>query len=259
MVFAGHFSSPKMTLANAKYHIGNLRAGLHAFVHDKPWSHIIEDNFELQKQLHKVRFNQPLAENLPNIVFDAANNLRSVLDQCGYAAASANGIKQPKRAFFPIADDDAGLRDVIGRKRCKDLPPEILALFCGFKPYKGGNDAIWALNRLANTKKHAILIPIGFTGFALAGGKMQFGNVDGGAEIGFTWDPLENEITFMKAGINAKIEYDTNFTVSIGFDGSQEVIGGQPPIPVLDTMCREVERVLMATEAECRRMGLAGL
>ena len=39
------------------------------------------------------------------------------------------------------------------------MPPEILALFRAFKPYKGGNDALWALNKLCNAKKHCALIP----------------------------------------------------------------------------------------------------
>jgi hypothetical protein len=255
MIFTDHFSSAKSTLANAKYHIGNLRAQIESFMQDKPWSQIIEDDFELGKQIHKVRFGKVLAENLPNIVFDAANNLRSVLDQAGYAAAAASGVNKPKNSFFPVADDEAGLRHVIGRKRCKDLPPEILALFCGFKPYKGGNDAIWALNRLVNTKKHALLVPVGLAGFGITGGHLHVGNVVDGLEIGFWWDPLNNEVTYIRAGLKTEIDYNTNFTVAIAFDDAQEVIGGQHPVAVMETMAREVERVLMATEAECRRLG----
>jgi hypothetical protein len=32
---------------------------------------------------------------------------------------------------------------------CKDLPAEITMLFEGFKPYKGGNNALRALNEIA--------------------------------------------------------------------------------------------------------------
>jgi len=40
---------------------------------------------------------------------------------------------------------------------CKDLPPEIITLFRGFKPYKGGNDLLWALNQIVRANKHAVL------------------------------------------------------------------------------------------------------
>jgi len=39
--------------------------------------------------------------------------------------------------------------------RAKDLPKEIHSLFCGFQPYRGGDDVLWALNEVCvadNTK-----------------------------------------------------------------------------------------------------------
>jgi hypothetical protein len=190
-------------------------------------------------------------------VFDAAANLRAVLDQTGYATAVLGGKNRPKNSLFPIADDEPGLKVLIGRKRSKDLPPEILDLFCGFKPYKGGNDAIWALNKLANSKKHVSLVPVQL-GAAWAGGKMTLR--DPGeprtARVALEWDRDKNELAMVRGPLDLEIRLNATLAFSILFDPAHEVIGGQHPVAALRTMAREVERILMATEAECRRIGL---
>jgi len=157
------FASPKNMLRRAKYHINDLNTQISAFMHDKPWSHVIEKDVDGITDLHKVKFNKRLSDDLPGIVFDAANNLRPVLDQMAFAIAVVHtGKINPTSAKFPFGPTESKMLNN-ANGGCKDLPPVIQALFEGFRPYKRGNDALWALNELANTPKHKILIPLRWT------------------------------------------------------------------------------------------------
>ena len=165
---ADPFVSPRRTLRRAKQHVEDFHFRTIAFRKNKDWSYVIEKDDQGGAKRHKIKFNREFFEDLPGIVLDAASGLRAVLDQTGYAAAVASGVQAPKRAYFPLADDATQLENVIARRRCDDLPPEILALFRAFKPYKCGNILLWSLNKLANTKKHAFLTPIQLDRYSVA-------------------------------------------------------------------------------------------
>ena len=128
------FDSARLTFGWAQHHIDVFKGIVEGIVNSKAWTQVIDDKSKPGKHIHKIKFVGELPETLPCILFDAANNLRAVLDQAGYASDN--------------------------RGACEDLPPEITALFRGLKPYNGGNDTLWALHNLCNTKKHCALVPL---------------------------------------------------------------------------------------------------
>jgi|SRR5579862_172716 len=269
-------SSPRLTTLRAEHHINDLNARINEFVSNKPWSDRIEsDPNNPGHQVHKIAFARRLPSDLSCIVFDAASNLRAVLDQVGYASAVASGRENPKRTNFPFADDLAGLNNNIdGRKVCDHLPSEITALFRSFKPYKGGNNILWALNRLCNTNKHATLAPFDLGQFNLGAiteiSKTAQPLPSGGGEIriegrlsGFigritaansSWNAEKHEITISGIPEEVGSQYKADVALNVAIDGI-EVLARQPAVAVLNAMGCEVQRVGSATEAECRRLG----
>jgi hypothetical protein len=173
----------------------------------------------------------------------------------GYACAVASGKVAPKNTYFPIADSASQLEtDVIGRGRCKDIPPDIVALFRAFKPYKGGNDPIWSLNRLANGNKHRLITPMG----TAAESSVGINYISGHGPMAIrapVWDREKKEMILMSAPIGSDIKYDLPFAILIAFD-EIEPVTGEPVIPVLHTMIAVVDRIVTATEAEALRIGL---
>ena len=137
---------------------------------------------------------------------------------------------------------------------CKDLPPEIVALFVSFHPYKGGNDTLWALNELWKIPTHKILKP---SPAALQGIFLHVfeatlvGDVSVDAPI---WK--KNEIVMMRAAPDAKLQYDANVAFTVTFNDELDIVRGHEPVVLLRAMAAEVERILVATEAECRRIGI---
>jgi hypothetical protein len=137
--------------------------------------------------------------------------------------------------------------------RCKDLPPEISALFRSFDSHEGGNYALWALNKLCNANKHRLLVPVGIVA---SGMKIKTMTISGpGAIPAPKWDREKNQIVIAEIGPGGDFKYDVELSLFVAFDKINGVKSG-PAVGVLDMMASEVTRVLKATEAECRRIGL---
>jgi len=250
------FQSPRRRLARAKEQIRHLNARAKAFFSGKknPCTQVTETDADGITQLYKFKFTKPVPERLTDLAFEAAESLRSVLDQTGYATAIASGKTDPKATYFPIADSAVQLEtDVIKRGRCKDLPPEIVALFRSFKPYKGGNDLIWALNRICNSSKHRLIVPIGM---AVQGVRIRHMEISGTlAMLAPHWDSEKDEMIFARVGPGGKIQYDIELTFFIAF-GEIDAVRGEPAVPLLSAMFGEVQRILLATEAQARLLGI---
>jgi hypothetical protein len=195
-----------------------------------------------------------LVDDLSNIVFDAANNARSALDQVAYTTAQLRGVSQPKSAKFPFGPTKEYMCNN-ARGGCKDVPPEIVTLFKSFKPYKEGNNALWGLNELANTPKHKLLVPVSI-GNASFFKTLTLRNVFPPTPIKPVLNREKKELIIIKVHPATDVEYNLNFRLTIALDQVDDVLRSQHPVALLRTMAGEVQRVLMATKAECRRIGL---
>lgn len=60
-----------------------------------------------------------------------------------------------KACSFPFGNDATAFDN-----GCTSVPEEIRAYLRQFRCYKGGNEALWALNVVCNRDKHALVIPV---------------------------------------------------------------------------------------------------
>ena len=143
---ADPFESSKLKIARAREHVQDLERRISGFVKNNPYKSVVEaDSKSIDKIIHKIKFVKSLPPILTVVVGEAANSLREALDNAGYAVAVASGRIKPRHCAFPFAGSLTEFEtNALGR--CKDIPQEIVALFARFKPYKGGNDLLWALN-----------------------------------------------------------------------------------------------------------------
>jgi hypothetical protein len=156
------FRSLKRRIVRANEHISAFKAGADAFFDMQPYTRVVERDPETGGEIRKLALTRPLPDHITDLAFEAIEALRSALDQAGYAAAVAGGAVRPKSSYFPIADFPGELDHVI-KRRCKDIPPDVVTLFRSFRPYKGGNGLVWAMNKACNTSKHCLLQVLGVT------------------------------------------------------------------------------------------------
>jgi hypothetical protein len=245
------FASAKSVLRRANHHVMDLTSTIEdTFTTDKPYAYTVDFDQDSGAYSHRFTFSETFADDVGCLMFDAVNNLRSTLDQMTYAVVDKTvGDPDRRHTYFPFSDCEANFLSVKGRLK-DNIPAEILTLYEQLKPYKGGNNILWAVNRMANVKKHALLIRPGF-------GRTAFWHSGpNGTELIGATNSKENEIVFKT--INNNFQPQAQFTYQIVIQHSEEVIDGQSPIILFNAMANEVERVLSDTEVECRRIGLIG-
>ena len=249
------FRSAKRRVARGRDHVRNIETGFRAFVDGKHEALVKEVDAE-ENTIVKVKLTKPLPDELTDSAFEAIEALRSALDQAAFATAVASGKPQAKSAYFPIGDDAPGLENVI-KGRCKDIPPDIVTLFRSLKPYQGGNDAIWVLNKLCAASKHKFLVPVGTTV-----GKLNFGNtvLTGGQTSGVKmpvpkWDTENSEMIMFVVGPDSKVDYNFSLSYSLVF-GNVDKVAGCDIFSALTAMAGEVDRIVLAVEKEAQRIGL---
>jgi hypothetical protein len=155
------FYSAKRRLARAKKHATELETSYIGFINSNPYMRAVDLDVNGVTKLHKIKLVKPFPEELSDITTDAFDNLRSVLDQTVYAASIASGGTPPEFTVFPISVSAKHWKDLARGGICKYVPGDIVTLFRRFKPYKGGDDSLWGLNKLRNVNQHAILAPLG--------------------------------------------------------------------------------------------------
>ena len=231
------FVVPKRRLGRAKQGLRTLVSQGNAFFNKKPYAQAIDIDPQTLERVYKVRLTKKLPDILHNVAHETIEHLRAVLDQSGYVAAELSGKAAPKNAYFPIADIDTMLENgVLGRGKCKDLPSDILDLFRSFQPYKEGNHAIWALNRLCNTSKHKLLTATLFCPKFTAIGP---GSITDGSILAPRWDAEKDELVFARVEPGGTFQYNFDFAFHVTV-GEVPELAGEPLFPMLYAMAAAV-------------------
>jgi len=244
------FSSPKHRLARAKKHLADLKAEVDGFfLGEDPAEVVLEPNAGGTKNLHKFRFRKPLPAVTDDLAWDTVSNLRAALDNATFTCGVVAGNPDAKSAKFPFGDTAADVENDV-RRGCKDLPQPIIALLMTFQPYKGGNDSLWALNKLCNIHKHRFLVPT-----VMVMGSTKGAGIGQGRVFSPEFDAGKYEFTFGESPPGGNLDYNVEMTMFVALD-EPDIIRRKPAFDVLSAMAGEVERIVLATEAEARRIGL---
>jgi len=140
--------------------------------------------------------------------------------------------------------------------RCADVPQEIWPILRSFKPYKGGNDTLIALNDACNRNKHALIVSL-IPDFPVLEHKMYGVGMESLiiAPKHPVWDRTKNEMELFTVapGVQIAAEFKLAFLVAFA-----EIAGVErrQVFTVLGIFATEVERILRTIEAESRRLGL---
>lgn len=245
------FYSSKFGIEWADYHFDELIREADAFMPNS-YATVSEMDSEGAYKLIKFRLTKPMPISLTGHVLDIVYNLRAALDQAIYAVANLNNTLKGT-PYFPIRNSVAEF-EVAMKGLARNLPKEIADLIRTFQPYKGGNNLIWALNRLCNTHKHGIIqpFPIGATS-----GKLSGTGKGGGVQVPLhpEWDSGKNEMILIRIPVNGDHTVDFDFTFNIVF-GEIEFVHRKEISSVLNKFFDIVKGIIVAIESETRRIGL---
>lgn len=228
-------------IKRAKKHICNLESEIPKFLDGKPYKVASKNHPQLPyATTFFVEKADPTPPVIPIISGDAIHNLRSTLDHLAWQLTEVSGGKPGTKTAFPIFDpakfESKKEETKFFEGKIKDLRPPIQDAIRSIKPYKGGNDSLWAIHHLDIVDKHRLLIA---TGFASPRFRVQdtFNVSLSGAYI---LDVGDNIVT-----INHKVEPQENLEFAFDIVLRESVIfEGKSIIESLATMLQVIENLI---------------
>ena len=248
--------SARRKLARAKLHIDDLKGRISAFEQSHSYESICEpDPDKPDELLHKIKCNRPIPET-SEIAGDAINNLREALDHAAYAVA----LPPRKHCAFPFGSPEEFARKK-SRGHSKDLPEEFFSLFRAFKPYEGGNNLLWALNRICIANKHTFLTTITLNATRVTEPfTVTYSREAEPFWITFprdiVWDRTKQEVVVARSSTRADAQFQCRVTTFISFDDI-EIVRNQEVVAVLDALVGVVDQILRDTETLARQLGVS--
>jgi hypothetical protein len=248
------FYSAKSRIKRADEQLDNLTAEIDRFFTENPGGYVSEPDPDGTHEIHKIKFTKRFPLIWRILATEIIEHLRASLDHATFASFFlSTGKLDSNFVAFPFGKTAPDLDNGI-RGRSKDLRPEIQTLLRSFDTYKGGNDVLCTLNDLCNDCKHGLIaFIVGATaGFEITGtaftGPIEFADP-------LIWDADKNEIVYARVLKGSNFEHKGKLRVYVSIP-DVEVMPGAPATAILDRMGSEVDRIVRAIEAECKRLGL---
>jgi hypothetical protein len=248
------FYSAKLRIARAKEHLDDLETKINNFFAEKPYATVIEPDPDGIHQIHKLRFTERFPFRWRVLATEIVEHLRAALDHATWATAwLKTGDPNIEQTAFPFASTAAQLDNSM-RRRSKNLPQEIQAFLRTLNPYEGGNDALYTLNNLCNSSKHALATFV--AGVALQAELKSFGDASS-VQIpeNLFWDTVKNEIEYARAPLGFDFKHQAKLIVFVALQ-YKDLTSPEAATILLDALHREVDRVVRAIEAKSREIGL---
>ena len=122
-----------------------------------------------------------------------------------------------------------------------------------FRPYSDGDSLLYSVSEMANTNKHALLVPIGgtFGGMFIERLSISMNKPFGVGEPA-KWDRRTSELIFLRTPSDSMLDFKMEMKVCAGFAAEVAVVCMLPVTPTLRQIADRVQNVLTVLEREAR-------
>lgn len=225
---------------HAKRRIDDYRCELDQFAKQDPFTQLIELSADGKEDHHKVKLRKHLPVVLSFLASEVIHTLRAALDHMGYE--SAQGAKKSgKHAHFPfgLSHEDIESRRPSGKS--KEIPDDVFAVMLSFRPFKGGNDLLWALNRLCNRQKHEMLTPMGIY---VGESQMNYSSGQGTIswDLPLRWNIEKEEMLLARLTHGTPFNFEVRVHTCVTF-AKLEVLAGRPADGVMENLVHLVSSI----------------
>ncbi len=242
------YSGALLKLERAEAHIADLDFLIFTYLRRQAYKIAQIVDLETGKAGFEITLKELPPAIMSGVLGDAIHNLRAALDITISAIALARG-ERIDRTYFPFAkfrDDIDGMIE----KRASAAGDEAMQICRELCPYKGGNDALWALHQTDIIDKHQTLI------VGAAVGDFRYGLLPQGPANKIYMDAFCHHLSlepYFVPGIEGR-EFEHPFEIGL----SVEIVlpasapeGGKPVIAVLNEFRRVVSGVIQQFQARC--------
>lgn len=257
----------KLKIERADKHVLELHALIQAFLE----SGVYEVSTDTTVDSHEwlvIEQTKEIPGTISVVVGEIVYQLRSTLDHLACALARQNGSSDTS-VYFPFAGDRQEFYLPATQRKIHKLGPDAIALIEELKPYKGGNDFLWSLSRIANIDRHRSNIAVDISGISLAA-EMQvtlragenifrfrkpfIPEIETGANSFFfsMRDPVrttfQKKMPLMGLPIGAQGEGKTKITFDVTF-GDVDIVGRHPVFTTMQQYFQLVRGICIAFDS----------
>jgi len=237
------FYSARLKIKRANQHIQELVRVLHAFPQADVHHIGIEEDAKTAGSALKLEIADNILDDIPLIIGDAIHNLRTALDHVAYELVTLSGGTPTYHTKFTIGETRKETVTALGGV-IQGVGLDILTCIIEYvQPYRGGNDALYALHTLDIADKHRLLVPI-FTTVEMEIVTRSHGQSFG--YLAFVITPSE-KTPMIRNFSRSKIESYSNPMLRVIFEGV-EGFKNQPVIPTLLQLSQLVSHTIQIIE-----------
>ena len=154
------FAGSESKVRRAQRLVLELEGCLQQFLQNGACSVEVHGDAATGNHMLKVITSTPLPEDIPLVIGDAANNLRSALDILISAFVRKAG-GNIAAGSLPIHETRENLEGALQRSEIQKVRPDVAQFILdNVMPYKDGNFLVWALSKLDNVNKHRLVLPV---------------------------------------------------------------------------------------------------
>jgi hypothetical protein len=253
-----------LKVERAKKHILDLEAEWHSFLDGNPYGIEIKDDVNTGDRVYYLVRDSSIPQNIPLIIGDAIQNLRSALDHLAYhfALIGPKGAVAMSRVYFPIVKSATEYRSGKASGKMDFFRKDAVDYIDAIEPYGGGKgQVLWILHTLNNIDKHRLLVTAlaDLTGHTALPSQLTKMASDlsvsperlKGAVIGtigkrFPLKAGDVLLAVPKGEVNEKMQ----FLVNPAF-AEPKIVHGWPITPTLHEMMQFVRAVIMRCPDHC--------
>lgn len=154
------FTGSESKIRRAQHLVAELESCIQQFLRNGACSVEVHEDPASGVHRLKVLAMKPLPEDIPLIVGDIVNNLRSSLDILVSAFIRTAG-GNVALGSLPVHETRDSLLGALARSEIQKVRPDVADFILkSVKPYKDGNLELWSLSKLDNVNKHRLVIPV---------------------------------------------------------------------------------------------------
>ncbi len=231
--------SPKLKIERAKTLIQEVERQISDFTNTVPYNFVIGPHpSDGGLRVANIHVGEDVPVEISLVVGDAIHNLRTALDHIACCLSASNG-KTMNGVSFPFAEDRAGY-EARAPEKMRKLTPAAKKLINRLKPYGGGNDLLYMLNKLDLRDKHQTL----FLHSIYLGGYSGTFSCDHPIQINSEpFGSLDDGVHFATFPAQAKFVQNLQITVGVTFSDIRGIEDQPVPI-ILHKFVNLVERIV---------------
>jgi hypothetical protein len=156
------FRGASLKINRAQEHIREIESLIKSWRDLDPYKVSIDNEQETGEKILRIIITKTMPKDISLVIGDAIHNLRTALDHAAFEIVqqSKGSRKALDSTYFPFEGDRESLKSSRKFGTIASVSQKAANIILDtIKPYKGGNNILWALNRIDVLDKHRLLIP----------------------------------------------------------------------------------------------------